>query len=97
MNLTEKQKQALRRQGHTLRVLVQTGNLGLTPAVMKQINEALDYHELIKVRVLADDRETKKAMIANIVAETGAELVQNVGHVILIYKLNPERKRITFD
>lgn len=97
MNLTEKQKQALRRQGHTLRVLVQTGNLGLTPAVMKQINEALDYHELIKVRVLADDREAKKAMIANIVAETGAELVQNVGHVILIYKLNPERKRITFD
>lgn len=95
MNLTEKQKVALRRQGHALKVLVQTGNQGLTPAVLNQIKEGIDYHELIKVRVLADDRDAKKEMIKTIVAEIGATLVQNIGHVILLYKHNPERNRIT--
>jgi RNA-binding protein len=97
MNFTEKQKQSLRRQGHGLRVLVQTGQHGLTPAVINQIKEALHDHELIKVRVLAGDREEKKEMIEAIVSETESTLIQSVGHMILLYKLNPKRNRISFE
>lgn len=94
MNLSEKQKKQLRQLGHDLKPLVQTGNQGLTDAVKRQINEAIDYHELIKVRLNAEDREQKKEFIAEVIEATNACLVQQIGHVILIYRPNPERNRI---
>jgi RNA-binding protein len=94
MKLSEKQKKHLRQLGHALKPLVQTGNQGLTEAVLRQIEEAIEYHELIKVRLIAEDREQKQQFIDQVVDATGAHLVQKIGHVILIYRHNPERNRI---
>ncbi|MFM8331144.1 MAG: ribosome assembly RNA-binding protein YhbY [Candidatus Methylumidiphilus sp.] len=84
-------KKQLRAKAHTLKPVVITGQGGISAAVLNEINLALDHHELIKVRVNAADREERKAMAEQIAAETGAELIQSIGHIITLYRLNPEK------
>lgn len=76
----------LRTKAHSLKPVVITGQHGITPAVLNEINLALDHHELIKVRVNAGQREERQAMITQICAETTAELIQAIGHIITLYR-----------
>lgn len=84
------QKKKLKAQAHPLNPVVIIGQAGLTEAVIKEINAALDAHELIKVKIRAerDDRTTIREQIC---AETKAELVQSIGQVAVIYRLNPKK------
>ena len=86
MPLKEQQKRHLRRLGHSLKPVVLTGAAGLTPNVMHEIDQALDDHELVKVKVVADDRPDRRARIQQICDETGAELVQAMGNIALLFR-----------
>ncbi len=86
MPLTEKQRKHLRRLAHHLKPVVLTGAAGVSPGVLAEIEGALVHHELIKVRVNAEDREARQAMIETVVRETGSELVQRVGHIAVFYR-----------
>jgi RNA-binding protein len=90
--LTEPQKKHLRSLAHPRKVIVQTGNAGLTDAVVREIELALLHHELVKVRVVAGDRDERDAQIARAVELTRCELVQRIGHVAILYRPNPETK-----
>lgn len=63
MNLSTKQKQHLKGLAHNLKPVVLMGANGLTEAVLAEIEIALDHHELIKVKVASEDRETKNLII----------------------------------
>ncbi|MGB2076307.1 MAG: YhbY family RNA-binding protein, partial [Pseudoalteromonas tetraodonis] len=65
---------------------------GLTEGVVVEIQSALEIHELIKVKVPTDDRETKKLIFDAIVRETGATKLQTIGHTIVLYRQSPEKK-----
>lgn len=80
------QKKKLRVLAHHLKPVVITGQAGLTPAVLNEIDQALEHHELIKVRANAEDREARARMSAQICMELNAELVQAIGHVITLYR-----------
>ncbi len=82
-------KKQLRAKAHALKPVVITGQAGISEAVLNEINLALDHHELIKVRVNAEDREQRKEMGGQICEETGAELIQSIGHIITLYRKNP--------
>ena len=84
-------KKFLKAKAHALRPVVITGHNGITPPVLNEINLALDHHELIKVRVNAADREERQVMVVGIREQTGAELIQAVGHVITLYRKNPSK------
>jgi len=94
MSLTEKQKKHLRRIGHTLEPVLLTGGAGMTPGLLAELDTTLAHHELVKVRVRAGDRATRDAMIESMCEASGAELVQRIGHVALLWRANPERRRI---
>lgn len=94
MPLNEKQKRHLRALGHKLKPVVLTGSAGLTEAVYREIDAALTYHELIKVRVNAEDRVDRDAMITEICGHSAAELIQRIGHIALLYRRNEERPRV---
>lgn len=96
MPLVERQKKYLRGLGHDLHPLIIIGGPGLHEALLIELGMALDHHELVKVRVNADDREARDAMIAQMCDSTGAELVQRVGHIALIYLRNSEKPKILF-
>lgn len=94
MSLNEKQKKQLRAIGHTLEPVLLTGGAGLTPGLLAELDSTLAHHELIKVRVRAADRDSRDQMIQALCEAAGAELVQRIGHVALLWRPNPERRRV---
>lgn len=86
MNLSNKQKQYLKGLAHPLKPVVLMGSNGLTEGVIAEIDGALGHHELIKVKVPADDRETRTAVAEAICRETGAAFVQTIGKTLVLYR-----------
>ena len=92
MNLSTKQKQYLKGLAHNLKPVVLMGANGLTEAVIAEIELALNHHELIKVKVAAEERETKVLIVDAIVRETKAEKVQVIGKTLVLNRQSEERK-----
>ncbi|HEL3781075.1 MULTISPECIES: ribosome assembly RNA-binding protein YhbY [Stenotrophomonas] len=92
--LTASQTRFLRGQAHDLKALLQTGGKGVTPAFIAELNEVLERHELVKVKVAAEDRDARDAMISEIVAATESALVQRIGHVAVLYRPSKEQRQI---
>ncbi|NIG87955.1 ribosome assembly RNA-binding protein YhbY [Serratia symbiotica] len=92
MHLNSEQKQHLKGLAHPLKPVVMLGNHGLTEGVLAEIEQALEHHELIKVKIAAEDRETKTLIADAIVRETGACNVQVIGNTLILYRPSKERK-----
>lgn len=92
MNLNKKQIQHLRALAHTLKPVVLLGSNGLTEAVVAEIDFALNHHELIKVKIPTDDRDTKALIIEAILRETEAAKVQVIGKTLIMYRPSEEKK-----
>ena len=92
MNLSTKQKQPLKGLAHPLKPVVMLGNNGLTEGVLAEIEQALEHHELIKVKIASEDRDTKTLIVEAIVRETGACNVQVIGKTLVLYRPTKERK-----
>ena len=88
MNSADKKK--LRAEAHTLKPVVMIGQSGLTAAVLAEIELALDSHELIKVKVRAE-RDDRKLISEKICTDTRAELIQTIGQIAVLYRLNPNK------
>ncbi len=71
------------------------GGAGLTANVLDEIGQALDAHELIKVKILADNRAERKALVETICRDCDATLVQAMGHVALIFRRSRIEKKRT--
>lgn len=93
-SLTEKQKHHLRGLGHNLKPVVMIGNAGYTPAIRNELDLSLTRHELLKVRVSADDRETRDELITQLCTDTAAQLVQRIGNIALLYRRNADKPRL---
>jgi RNA-binding protein len=94
MTLSESQKKYLRGLGHALKPLILVGDAGLSESLLLEFESTLAHHELIKVRVRAGDRKTRDAIIEEMCSKSGAALVQRVGNMALLYRENPEKKKI---
>jgi RNA-binding protein len=72
--------------GHKLKPNVTIGGNGLSDSVLMEIERALSDHEIIKIKVHADDRDDRDETINQIVEKTKASLIQTVGNIALIHK-----------
>ena len=86
MALTEKQLRFLKGKAHALKPVVMLGQKGLTDNVVTETVEALRVHELVKVKVRAADRETRDALLAELVTRSASTLVNRIGHVATLYR-----------
>ncbi|WP_174492212.1 YhbY family RNA-binding protein [Acinetobacter sp. Marseille-Q1623] len=84
--LSIQERKRLRQIGHALNPVVMIGDKGLSENVIEETNRALNDHELIKIKVSGEDREVRAAAITEIAEVTGAEVVQTIGKIALIYK-----------
>jgi len=91
MKLNSKQIKYLRTLGHSLSPAVIVADRGLVETVVAAIDEALDVHELVKVKV-RQQRDQRSALYEEICKKTGAVQVQTIGMVLLIYR--PSKKSI---
>ena len=87
--LTPTERKTLRARAHHLDPVVMIGSGGLTEEVLREIDANLKSHELIKVRVLGDDREAREALAAQVCEATGAAPVQTIGKLLVIYRPKP--------
>ncbi|MCA7023942.1 MULTISPECIES: ribosome assembly RNA-binding protein YhbY [Stenotrophomonas] len=92
--LTPAQNRFLRGMAHDLKALLQIGGKGVTPAFLAELDEVLERHELIKVKIAAEDREAREAMAAELVQASGGALVQRIGHVAVLYRPAREKRQI---
>jgi len=92
MNLNKKQINHLKGLAHSLKPVVLLGNNGLTEAVVAEIDYSLNHHELIKIKIPTDDRETKSLIVDAICRETNAIKIQLIGKTLIIYRQGEEKK-----
>jgi RNA-binding protein len=94
MLLNETQRKYLRRLGHPLNPVVLIGQNGLGPAVIAEMDRALNDHELVKARARVGDRHERDRMLSELAVATASELVQQIGHVGLFFRRHPDEPRI---
>lgn len=92
MPLSSKIRSQFRSQAHKLRPVVTLGQHGLTANVVKEIDRALNDHELIKIKVASQDREARQQAINEIIEQSQAELIQTIGQIAVVYRKNPEKE-----
>ena len=93
IQLTPAQRKEHRSQAHHLDPVVMIGSDGLTAAVRKEVESALDAHGLIKVRVLSDDRLAREALFQTLTTEVGAAPIQHIGKLLVFWRPKPEKER----
>lgn len=85
-SISDKQIIFLRKRCHHIKPIVTVGGAGLTENVMNEIELALSHHELVKMKLSCGDSDERKKVIEDIVTETGAVLVQTIGHTASFYR-----------
>lgn len=93
-HLSKTQIKFLRSKAHSLKPVVMIGDKGLTENVLEEINIALNHHELIKIKVRAEEREDKRAIIDAICKKTKGTEIQVIGHILALYRASDDAKII---
>ncbi len=86
LSLSVAQRTELKARAHALKPVIIIGNAGLTPAVLDEIERSLKSHDLLKIRVMNDDREARAAMLQEICELLKAGSVQHIGKTLVIYR-----------
>jgi RNA-binding protein len=94
MPLSSSQIRYLRGLAHPLKPVLLLGGKGVTAGVLKELEQALADHELIKVRLTGDDRAARAAELAALLESRHAQTVQTIGHIAVLYRRNDEKPQI---
>jgi putative YhbY family RNA-binding protein len=97
IQLTPAQRKEKRSDAHHLDPVVMIGADGLTPAVVKETNAALNAHGLIKVRVLSDDRANRESIFAALADQLSAAPIQHIGKLLVLWRPMPEKEEAERD
>ena len=90
IQLTIAERRAHRADAHHLSPVVMIGNDGLTPAVVRETDAALNAHGLIKIRVQGDDRAARDEMLERLADELNAAKIQHIGKLLVLWRPKPE-------
>ncbi len=93
IQLTPAQRKIHRANAHHLDPVVLIGGDGLTDAVNKETDAALNAHGLIKVRVFSDDRNARQAMFTTLADKQNAAPIQHIGKLLVLWRPMPERQK----
>lgn len=86
MSLTSAQKRELKARAHSLSAIIQTGGKGVTEAIIAETDQAIEHHELIKVRLAGAERDERAEMAVELAAAVKAEIVSTIGAVVILYR-----------
>jgi putative YhbY family RNA-binding protein len=91
IQLTPAQRKIHRADAHHLDPVVLIGGDGLTDAVRKEVDAALNAHGLIKIRVFSDDRTGRDAMLQDLADSLSAAPIQHIGKLLVLWRPLPEK------
>lgn len=95
MSLTNLQIRNLRAEAHRLKLkpVVMIGQHGLSESVLAELENSINHHELIKVRIPATDKTEKKALTQSLCDQLNADEIQSIGHIVVLFRQNQKSKR----
>ena len=94
IQLTPAQRKDHRADAHHLDPVVMIGSDGLTPAVQKEVDAALNAHGLIKVRVFSDERATRETIFKTLADALGAAPIQHIGKLLVLWRPMPPKEKV---
>jgi RNA-binding protein len=86
MELTTKEKKTLKGLAHGLSAYAHAGKEGVTDSFIEEIRRTLNDHELIKIKISADDRSEFQGLAEEICEKAGASLVGTIGRMAIVFK-----------
>lgn len=86
MKLTEKQKKHLRGLAHDLKPIIQVGNSGVSADLSAELNQTLEHHELVKIKLRVGDRKACNVAIDAMLKSAKASLVASIGNTAILYR-----------
>ncbi len=95
MELSTQQKKKLRSIAHGLSPIVTIGQHGIKETIHIEIDKALDYHQLLKVKIAVGDKEERESLIELISKQHNATTIQSAGNMAVFYKRNRDKEDIT--
>ncbi len=90
--LTPAQRRELRARAHHLNPVASIASNGLSPAVLAEIERALQAHELIKIRVYGSERGQREALLEELCAALDAAPVQHIGNILVVWRERREEQ-----
>ena len=93
IQLTPAQRKVHRADAHHLDPVVMIGNDGLTAAVVKEADAALNAHGLIKIRVLGDDRAAREDIYMQLADQLNAAPIQHIGKLLVLWRPQPQKEK----
>ena len=93
IQLTPAQRKVHRAEAHHLDPVVLIGGDGLTAAVRKEIDAALNAHGLIKVRMFSDDRVAREAAFQSLAEDLSAAPIQHIGKLLVLWRPKVDKER----
>lgn len=92
MTLTPKKRQELKAKAHHLDAIIWVGEKGVTENVLIEIDQALEHHELMKIKI-AGERDDRKEMIEFISQKLNCEVIQQIGKIAVFYRKSQPKKK----
>ena len=92
--LTTKQRQYLRGLAHPLAPIVRVGKGGVSESVVAETRKSLEAHELIKVRIDAEESATRRQMAESLAQATDAHVAGTIGKIAILYRERDEEPEI---
>lgn len=93
ITLTPQQRREKRADAHHLSPVVLIGGDGLTPAVVRETDAALNAHGLIKIRVFSDERASRDTMFTTLADQLNAAPVQHIGKLLVLWRPVPPKAK----
>lgn len=90
--LNGKQRRKLKSQAHHLKPVVYIGKNGITTGLMEALVQALDDHELIKIKFI-DFKDEKRDFLERMAAETGADILNLIGNIAIVFRQNRDESK----
>ncbi len=92
--ITGKQRSYLKGLANSLDPIFQVGKNGITENFIKQVDEALEKREIIKIKVLNNSMLNAKEVASMLAEKTNAEFVQSIGNKFVLYRESKKNKKI---
>ena len=94
MPLSKPQKKHLISLTHNLKPVIMIGQNGLTENILKELDIALDFHELVKIKIASGDKESLLQIIEQLILKTSAEKIKAIGKTLTLFRQNPKKPKI---
>jgi RNA-binding protein len=89
-DISNTKRKELKKKSYSLKPIIMIGQNGLTDSVINEIDNALDTHELIKVRTRGSDKDERTQQCLKIKEKLNADIIHRIGFITVLYRPTPE-------